>query len=169
MIENGFELPSEAVFDLLKSVYHSTDAYAADFAQEYPSLEAMIYRLADFPSRPGSLFLVARHRNHLVGFLFIVPRAAAKLRHTADLNMGVRDEACGKGIGNALLGAALSRLERDRIIEIVYLMVRADNLRALRLYEKHGFAVLAVLKRDTKTGRHYHDGVLMRARLPSSE
>ena len=123
--------------------------------------------LDEIQKRPGSLFLVARDENELLGYLFIVPRLAAKLRHTADLHMGVREEEQGRGVGRKLLSVALSRLQNERIIEIVYLMVRADNRPAIRLYKMQGFEELATLARDTKIGAHYYDGILMRMRISS--
>jgi ribosomal protein S18 acetylase RimI-like enzyme len=165
MVENGFLLSSETVFDLIQSVYRSADTFAADFAQEYPSLAALSERLGDIRKRPGSLFLVVREGSELLGYLFIVPRMAAKLRHTADLNMGMRAEARGRGLGGALCKAAQSQLRRDRIIEIVYLMVRADNDPAIQLYKNYGFEELALLKQDTKVAERYYDGVLMRLRV----
>ena len=167
MVENGFLLRSETVFALIQSVYRSADTFAADFAQEFPSLATLSERIGDIRKRPGSLFLVVREGNGLLGYLLVVPRVAAKLRHTADLNMGICAEARGRGLGDALCTAALSQLRRDRIIEIVYLMVRADNAPALRLYTNHGFEELALLKRDTKIAERYYDGVLMRLLVES--
>ena len=168
MIENGFELAAEAARDLIKSVYDSTDAFAADFEQEYPSLTALSARLDEIRTRPGSLFLVARDGDELLGYLFIVPRLASKLRHTADLNMGVRQVTRGRGVGSTLVSAALSQLRNKGIIEIVYLMVRADNRPAIRLYEAQGWEELARLTRDTKIGAHYYDGILMRLWISSA-
>lgn len=161
VIENGFGLAAQASFDLVKSVYDSTDAFAADFEQAYPSLAALSGRLDEIRTRPGGLYLVARDETQLLGYLFVVPRRASKLRHTADLQMGVRPFARGKGVGRTLLGAARARLRDEGLIEIVYLMVRADNHAALRLYATHGFEELARLPRDTKIGARYHDGILM--------
>jgi ribosomal protein S18 acetylase RimI-like enzyme len=149
MIEDGFAANTRA-------------AFAAEFHDEYRSPEHFRARLEELKARPGSVFLVARERNALSGFLFVTPRAPAKLRHTADLNMGVRREAHGRGIGSELVAAALARLQTERIIEIVYLMVRADNATAVRLYEKAGFERLATLVRDTRIGPNYFDGILMR-------
>jgi ribosomal protein S18 acetylase RimI-like enzyme len=163
MIENGFSLPSADAFTLIQSVYAESDSFAADFADEHPSPGALSERLASLKARPGSLFLIARDRRlHPAGFLFVTPRRQAKLRHTADLNMGIRGEARGKGVGAGLVSAALSQLEAQGIIEIVYLMVRADNAAGVRLYRSHGFEAVATLARDTKIGNRYYDGMLMR-------
>ena len=48
------------------------------------------------------------------------------------------------------------------LLEIAYLMVRADNTAAVKLYEATGFTRLAVLERDTRSDGRYYDGLLMR-------
>jgi len=68
----------------------------------------------------------------------------------------------GRRLGSLMLQAALDRAAAERIIEIVYLMVRSDNDAAIRLYRNAGFEQLAVLDRDTKLGDSYRDGILMR-------
>lgn len=162
MIESGFIQPIKATFGLIKSVYESTDSFSSDFGEDFPSPAALEGRLSEIEKLPGNLFLVSRENDELSGFLFVLPRRAGKLRHTADLNMGVLDKARRRGEGGRLLSAALSQLRLERIIEIVYLMVRADNHPALQLYRTRGFEEIARLARDTKIGEHYFDGILMR-------
>ncbi len=76
--------------------------------------------------------------------------------------MGVLEKYRGKGIGKMLVDAAIERIQDEKTIEIVYLMVRADNLAAVKLYQQKGFETLATLEKDTKIGRQYFDGILMR-------
>ncbi|HDS44522.1 MAG TPA: N-acetyltransferase [Methanomicrobia archaeon] len=61
-----------------------------------------------------------------------------------------------------ILQAALERASASAELEILYLMVRADNEPAIRLYKKMGFEVVAILSRDTRIGDAYFDGLLMR-------
>lgn len=162
-IDDGWELPAAHTYELIGAVYRESDAFVADFAEMYPTSAVLAAELDDLRRRPGSLCLVARRDDDAVGFLLIEPRRARRLRHTADLRMGVRAAERGHGVGGALLEAALRRLRSDAVIEIVYLMVRADNVAARGLYAGHGFETLATLSRDTKVGDLYFDGVLMRA------
>jgi hypothetical protein len=53
-------------------------------------------------------------------------------------------------------------LRLKKTIEIVYLMVRADNFAAVKLYQQNGFETIATLEKDTKIGSQYFDGILMR-------
>lgn len=165
-IEDGFPLPPEEARRLLRDIHESADTFAVNFDDEFPSAEAFDRFLRDLRRRPGALFLVARGTSGLLGFLLVEPRRAGKLRHAADLHMGVRAETRGQGAGSALLAAALDRLNAQTDVEIVYLMVRADNESALRLYRRHGFQLLATLPRDTKANGRYYDGLLMRLDLP---
>ena len=162
MIKNGFLISQEKVFNLIKSVYESTDTFAANFEQEHASVNDLSCYLDTIKLQHGSLFLVAQKEKHLQGYILIKPRTQRKLQHTADLNMGVLETEQGKGLGNKLLNTALNQLKNERIIEILYLMVRSDNLHAIRLYEKNGFDKLAILSRDTKIESQYFDGILMR-------
>ena len=153
------------LFDLLHAVYSSSDYLSENFHDKYPSPAALSDEIANTTQRPGALFLVAKEEQWHCGYLLIKPRHQSKLRHTADLHMGIHPEARGQGLGQRLLRTALARLEADAVLEIVYLMVRADNLPAIALYTNMGFEHVATLPQDTKIDDKYFDGVLMRTRI----
>ena len=169
VILDGRALPVAAAYELVSAVYASTDAFVSSFVEAYPSPERFEERLAELARRPGSLFLAAQAGDEALGFLFVEPRPQRKLRHTSESHMGVRAEARGRGVGERLLAAAREQLRRAGLIEIVYLMVRADNAPARRLYERAGFTVLATLVNDTKIDGAYYDGVLMRLAVGEPE
>lgn len=76
---------------------------------------------------------------------------AARTRFGGDarvLSIGVRRDAQGRGVGGALLAAALGRLDRLGV-PVVHLEVRPENAPALRLYERFGFERVGKC-RDTK-------------------
>jgi len=162
MIENGFDWQIDKIFELLAAVHAGTDYFAAQFNDDFPCPTALQDYLDRLGSLPGSQFLVASDGDEGLGFLFVEPRAARKLQHTADLTMGVVVEARSRGVGRELLDTVFPLLQSEGVIENLYLMVRADNAPARRLYENSGFATLAILARDTKVGERYFDGVLMR-------
>ena len=65
-----------------------------------------------------------------------------RLSHRAGLGITVLKEAWGRGIGTALMERLIAHA-REQGIEIIELQVRRDNARAIRLYEKFGFAKIA--------------------------
>lgn len=165
LIEDGSCVPLTTAYALMKSIYQSTDTFVADFADEFPSVEALRAYLAEVEARPGGVFLVARDGDEPVAFLLVKPRPQRKIGHTAELNMGVGAAMRGRGIAGCLLREALARLRDEGMVEIVYLKVRADNQAALRVYQRAGFEALATLVNDTRIGSRYYDGILMRLSL----
>ena len=149
------------IYELVNDVYTTSDWMSESFEEKFPTY-ASFEQFVEELIRRGGIALIAELSGELYGYLTIMPRYQSKLRHTSELNMGVHHTARGKGIGGLLLREALRQAGEASDLEIIYLMVRSDNLGAVRLYEKMGFDHLATLKRDTKTHEGYYDGLLMR-------
>ncbi len=84
-------------------------------------------------------FWVAREGDALLGFCGL----SMVLDQGDILNIGVEPSARGKGIGSALLQAAVEQFRTAGGKEL-FLEVRASNLAAKALYEKFGFRQLSV-------------------------
>lgn len=157
------EYAPPALYALYRDVYSSSDAMSESLDEKYPSLDAFEADIAALQRLPGAVALAAGINGKPTAYVTIRPRKPARLQHTADLNMGVASEARGKGLGRLALEAALAQATASPALEILYLMVRADNSAAIRLYETCGFETLAVLNRDIRIANRYFDGLLMRA------
>jgi len=104
------------------------------------SVQDLARELAATGRSPNSVVLLAELADDLAGYLQLTGGSPRRSRATAYLVIGVRAHAAGRGIGTALLRQAkdwaaahgLHRLE---------LTVMAHNTRAIRLYERMGFAV----------------------------
>jgi ribosomal protein S18 acetylase RimI-like enzyme len=149
-------------YSLIEQIYKSTDMMCQEFSAKYPKLADLEADVLKYQNTAGAIFLVAELPVGLVGYATVTPQGLCKLAHTAYLNMGVSKHARGKAVGRHLLHAAISQLEKERVIEILYLNVRADNIAAVKLYESSNFETIAVLTRDTKFEGKYYDGLLMR-------
>jgi len=149
-------------YALFKDVYSSSDGMSENLEDKYPDLVSRERDMTVLLNLPDAIALAAEIDNKLVAYLTIRPRPQSRLRHTADLNMGVAREFRGHGLGRGILQAGLDRARAAPGLEIVYLMVRADNTPAIHLYQQAGFDTLTVLHRDTKVCGSYFDGILMR-------
>jgi ribosomal protein S18 acetylase RimI-like enzyme len=147
---------------LFKDIYSSSKGMSETLEDKYPNLKSFEKDAAVLQSLPSAVSLIVELANKPVAYLTIRPRRQSRLRHTADLNMGVSDVARNQGIGSLILQAGIERASAMSGLEIVYLMVRSDSTPAVLLYEKMGFEALTTLNRDTKIGTSYYDGVLMR-------
>ncbi len=158
----------ENAYSLVRDIYASTDMMCQPFEEKYPDFEAFERDLNEHDATEGAFFLVAQTSHGLVGYVTVKPVSAAKLAHTAYLNMGVSENSRRKAVGRALLSAALAQIVADGKIEILYLNVRADNFAAVKLYLSEKFEVIAELEKDTKIGDRYYTGLLMRRFIVNS-
>ena len=150
------------LYGLFQEIYSSSDGMSELLEDKYPDIRRLEEDVEALYRLPGAVALIVEVDGKPAGYLIIRPRTQARLRHTAELSMGVAPVARGRRLGSLMLRAAFDRVAAESAIEIVYLMVRADNEAAIRLYRNAGFEQLAVLDRDTKVDDSYRDGVLMR-------
>ncbi len=150
------------LYAIVRHVYLSSGFMSDDFDRKFPGVRQFDFHYNAMLNQPGSFLLVAMLDNRPVGYLVIEARTETRLSHTAFLNMGIVENLRRKGIGRQLTEATLQRAKTEGIIEIIYLMVRADHFGAIKLYESTGFDRLATLARDTKFDGEYYDGLLMR-------
>ena len=104
-------------------------------------------------------YLVAESDGRVVGYAGLFATA-----DSADVQtLAVHPDVQGQGLGTTLLAALTDEAVR-RGAATLLLEVRADNLVALRLYERHGFERLALRRGYYGPGA---DAVVMRRRLGS--
>jgi ribosomal protein S18 acetylase RimI-like enzyme len=91
-----------------------------------------------------------------------------KTDHIGSLGaMYVRPEARGKGVGDALIGAALE--EAAKHVEQLILTVNAENKSAIALYERHGFRVYGKVPRALCVDGRYFDELEMARAVSASD
>jgi ribosomal protein S18 acetylase RimI-like enzyme len=103
---------------------------------------------------------VALYGNTVVGWADIFPAWADAVKHCGSLGMGVLAAYRGQGIGGHLLRACLSKAKAKGITR-VELEARADNQRAIELYERTGFQHEAVKRNAMRFDGVYYDSVQM--------
>ncbi len=133
----------------------------------YPSAATWRERLANRPE--GIYGLVACAGDEVVGSLTLhtFPDRPRR-KHVADLGMSVRDDWQGKGVGTALMQAAMDVADKWLNILRIELQVYTDNEPAIRLYKKFGFMVEGTLVRHAFRDGRYVDSYFM-ARLREPE
>lgn len=100
----------------------------------------------------GAWIVAEATEGGLLGEVSLHRLGPSLLRHVAVLAIGVHPEAQGLGLGRRLMEAALAWAtdgpgREAPPIQRLELYVRADNLRARRLYESLGFEVEGVRRR----------------------
>lgn len=124
------------------------NAYAGTLQLPFPSVEARRERMAK--ADPNGLLLVAEARDpdvrdssfEVVGNLGMAPWGSSlRRRHAMGLGMAVRDDWQGRGIGSALMSAAIDRADNWMNVLRIELTVYTDNVAACALYKRFGFVI----------------------------
>lgn len=116
----------------------------------FPGDQMSRRRFAALASRPSALILAARVRREIVGYAILLTRRG--IRSARLYALAVAPAAAGRGIGRALL-AKVEASARRRGARRLHLEVRADNRRAIRLYQSAGYTLIG--ERDD----YYADGM----------
>jgi putative acetyltransferase len=132
----------------------------------HTSEEIWARRLAEHHT-PGNqdLHLVAEIDGVVVGSsgLHLESRALRR-RHAAHLGISIAREAQGRGVGHALMTAMCAWADDWAQLLRLELQVFADNARAIRLYERHGFVQEGLHRAYAMRDGRYVDSLSM-ARL----
>ncbi len=122
-----------------------------------------IEQLRDFVRRnleSDAPHFVAFDGERVVGWCDIVSPWADGLRHRGSVGMGVLADHRGAGLGRRLLETAMAKAQGAGVTRIE-LEVRADNARAIALYERLGFTTEARLRLAVRIDDRYHDALRM--------
>ena len=82
-------------------------------------------------------------------------------RHSGHLDISVRDDYAGRGIGTALMAAVIDLAENWLGLTRLELQVYTDNARAIHLYEKFGFEIEGTMRRQALRNGAYVDAHFM--------
>ncbi|MFI6013852.1 GNAT family N-acetyltransferase [Streptomyces sp. NPDC051243] len=111
-------------------------------------------------------YLVAELDRRIVGYIRLaLPTPLASNAHVRQIQgLAVADEARGRGVGRALIRAAVEEARR-RGARRMTLRVLGHNAPARKLYESEGFVVEGVLPEEFFLGGEYVDDVIMGRRI----
>lgn len=107
------------------------------------------------------LFLVAVVNDRIVGFSRCEGKQLTRTSHKVEFGVCVLKEFWGYGIGKKFLEESVHWADANGIKKM-NLNVLETNDKAIKLYQKYGFEVEGILKRDKRlSDGNYYDTVLM--------
>jgi putative acetyltransferase len=165
MNEHNIEIrraePSD--YRALQQVHAQPRAIWGTLQLPYPSEEIWRTRLAE--AAENLIGLCACIDDRVVGSLALfVGGRSPRRRHSGEIGMAVHDAWHGRGVGSSLLRAAIELADRWLALRRLELAVFADNTRAIRLYENHGFEIEGTYRQYAFRDGEYVDAHAM-ARL----
>jgi L-phenylalanine/L-methionine N-acetyltransferase len=152
-------------YKALHRIFSGPRAIAGTLQMPFPRTEMWRERLAETPE--GLYSLVACVEGEVVGSLGLETSPTRwRMRHVGSIGMAVRDDWQGKGVGTALMEAALDLADNWLNLMRIELTVYVDNVPATALYEKFGFEVEGTHRHFALREGEYVDAYSM-ARLKS--
>jgi RimJ/RimL family protein N-acetyltransferase len=107
------------------------------------------------------IYLLALCQGDIVGSLSFNAGSRPRLRHVGEFGVSVLRAYWGLGVASELLDALVEWARDGQIIKKINLRVRADNQRAIALYERKGFVVEGTITQAIYVAGVYHDHVCM--------
>ena len=104
--------------------------------------------------RESRVFFVASVDDEVVGWAHLTVPEFEKLRHTAELTVGVLEDYRGHGIGSHLVQRGLE-WARSNGFEKVYQSLPATNQEAVKFLESQGWETEAIRQKHYKIGDEY--------------
>ena len=169
-LRNGQKLilHSPDMFDAEQLLEHMKKTSAETyFMSRYPeeitvSVESQARFLQMIENDADNFMLAAYIDGRMVGNSAVTRvRENFKCCHRANFGISLQEEVCGLGLGRIMMQEILE-IVKQTAFEQLELTVFAENVRAIRLYEKVGFEKVGILPRAYKLkDGSYHDEVQM--------
>jgi RimJ/RimL family protein N-acetyltransferase len=151
---------AEGLLELRKAVFEETSFMLWEAGEFKATVLDEQNRISRINSQSNSRCFVAQEGAHLIGFLSAIGGQVNRQRHAATLAIGVRKSHWRRGVGSALLLAAIS-WSREVAIKRLELTVHTTNIPALKLYEQVGFKFEGVRRSSLFVENCYVDEYLM--------
>lgn len=83
------------------------------------------------------------------------------MKHNGTLGISLRKKYWGIGLGSEIMAYLIDWAKSNKITKKINLLVREDNIRGVKLYEKFGFKKEGLLKKDICVNGIYYNTIAM--------
>lgn len=143
-------------YEAIQKIFVGPKVTWGTLQQPFPSVEIWRKRLTEIPE--SQFWLAAMVGDELAGQLEIQTSPNhPRRKHVGQLGMAVRDDFQGKGVGTALMQAAVDMADNWLDLLRLELGVFVDNEPAVRLYQRFGFVIEGTMTRYAFRAGQYAD------------
>lgn len=149
-----------SVWRVLEPVFRAGETYA--FSPDISEAEARRV----WVEAPAATFVALNAHDEVVGTYYLKPNQPALGAHVCNCGYVVAEQARGQGIASAMCEHSQAEARAQDFLAMQYNLVVSTNEGAIRLWKKHGFAVIGVLPKAFRHARlGYVDALVMYKQL----
>ncbi|MFY4774948.1 GNAT family N-acetyltransferase [Metabacillus sp. RGM 3146] len=161
IIRSAIEVDAKKMSEIRLEIDGETEYLDREKGEAYIDEAGFKQLIKDDTDSSGNLFLVVKVNKSIVGFSRCEGNKLKRLSHKVEFGVCVLKEYWGYGIGKNLLKESIHWAESNGIKKIT-LSVLETNDKAIKLYEKYGFEVEGILKKDkVLSDGNYYNTILM--------
>lgn len=112
-------------------------------------------------SQENSKIILTIINDKIVGIGSINSLQKERMKHNGTLGISFRKKYWGMGLGNEVMDYLVEWAKANGITKKISLLVREDNERGIKLYEKFGFEREGLLKKDICVCDVYYNTITM--------
>lgn len=152
---------AKAMIDYLNIIGGESDFVTFGKNEFSMSIEAEQDYIERINSMNNSKNILAIINDEIVGIASITSVQKERMKHNGTLGISIRKKYWGMGLGKEIMNYLINWAKLNCITKKVNLLVREDNIRGIKLYEKFGFEKEGLLKKDICVNGVYYNTIAM--------
>ncbi|MEM6553643.1 MAG: GNAT family protein [Planctomycetota bacterium] len=152
---------AEALLAYIDAVRHETDGICLSVGDDLMDLDGERQWVRKVRDDPRGMQVMALVDGEPIALSGLHGNKMVKLRHRTGLGISIRAVWCDRGLGSRLMAELIGWAEAQPELTVVQLSVHSNNPRAIRVYEKLGFAEEGRRRRSICIRGTYVDEVMM--------
>jgi RimJ/RimL family protein N-acetyltransferase len=152
---------AQAMIDYLNIIGGESDFITFgknEFSMSVEAEQDYIERVNSMNNSKNVLIII---ENEIVGIASITSVQKERMRHNGTLGISLRKKYWGIGLGSEIMVYLIDWAKSNKITKKINLLVREDNIRGVKLYEKFGFEKEGLLKKDICVNGIYYNTIAM--------
>lgn len=152
---------AQAMIDYLNIIGGESDFITFgknEFSMSVEAEQDYIERVNSMNNSKNVLIII---ENEIVGIASITSVQKERMKHNGTLGISLRKKYWGIGLGSEIMAYLIDWAKSNKITKKINLLVREDNIRGVKLYEKFGFEKEGLLKKDMYVNGVYYNTIAM--------
>lgn len=113
--------------------------------------------------------IIARLGDEVIGVASIGASAKPKVAHVGEIGICILQRFWGFGLSHVLMEDLLDWAAENDVLRVLRLEVSAENIRAIKLYEKYDFETVGRIPQGIKAETDYQETLIMTKQLDNEE